>query len=234
MVESSIKSLIRHSLNYFRDDEPRKVILLASTAFRRLFKILSVVTPQINQSSEIQHLLTRVNESEFSWNQILSSPKRNMTIDLDRLSLMATDKFVKDFTVDKYKFNSALAKQQLLQLWNLEKMILEKTPDYRQLLKEKDLGELHPTEASSVVYDNLGHNCLCVIKMSEKWKKYTLENHMNEVIELSETGSWAAKEMLDGKEIPDNSLGKNIKLSDRFFLGNEELQSSLKTLYGYS
>ena len=63
-----------------------------------------------------------------------------MIIGLDSMSLMATDKFVKDFTVDRYKFNSALAKQQLSYIWRLEMMILEKTPDYRQLLKEKDLG----------------------------------------------------------------------------------------------
>lgn len=233
-VESAIKGLIKNSLNYFRDDEPRKIILLASTAFRRLFKILSVVTPQINQSSEIQHLLTRVNESEFSWNQILSSPKRNMIIDLDRLSLTATDKFVKDFTVDKYKFNSALAKQHLLQLWHLEKMILEKTPDYHQLLKEKDLGELHPTEASSVVYDNLGHNCLCVLKMNTKWKKYILENHIEEILTLSEIGSWAAKEILESENISDNKPATSTKLSERFFIGNDELQNSLKSLYGYS
>ncbi|MEB3736368.1 hypothetical protein ULF88_24970 [Halopseudomonas pachastrellae] len=112
-VEFAIKGLIKHALTYFRDDEPRRIILLASSAFRRLFKILSIVTPQINQNSEIQHLLTRYNESEFSWGQILSSPKRNMIIGLDSMSLMATDKFVKDFTVDRYKFNSALAKQQL-------------------------------------------------------------------------------------------------------------------------
>lgn len=233
-VESTIKGLISHTLSFFENDEERKIILLASSAFRRLFKVLFVVSPQLNQGSELQHLLTRVNEPEFSWNQILSSPKRNIILDIDRLSLLATDRFVSDFTSDKYKFNSALAKQQLSQVWHLEKMLLESTPNYRQLLREKDLGELHPTEASSVVYDNLGHNCLCVIKMSEKWKKYTLENHMNEVIALSETGSWAAKEMLEGKEIPENSSGKNIKLSDRFFLGNEKLQGSLKALYGYS
>ncbi|MEC8326811.1 MAG: hypothetical protein VX100_12030 [Pseudomonadota bacterium] len=233
-VESTIKGLISHTLNFFENDEARKIILLASSAFRRLFKVLSIVSPQLNQGSELQHLLTRVNESEFSWNQILSSPKRNIIIDIDRLSLLATDRFVSDFTSDKYKFNSALAKQQLSQVWHLEKMLLESTPNYRQLLREKDLGELHPTEASSVVFDNLGHNCLCVIKMSEKWEKYTLENHMDEVIALSKTGSWAAKEMLEGKEIPDNSSGQTIKLSDRFFLGNDKLQGSLKTLYGYS
>lgn len=233
-VESAIKGLIKNSLNYFRDDEPRKIILLASTAFRRLFKILLVVNPQINQSSEIQHLLTRVNESEFSWDQILSTPKRNMIIEIDRLSLMATDKFVKNYTVGKYKFNSALAKQNLLKLWHLEKMILEKTPDYHQLLKEKDLGELHPTESSSVVYDNLGHNCLCVLNMNEKWKKYILKNHIEEILTLSEIGSWAARKILESENISDNKPAISTKLSERFFIGNDELQHSLKSLYGYS
>lgn len=232
-VESAIKGLIKHALTYFSDDEPRRIILLASAAFRRLFKILSIVTPQINQSSEIQHLLTRFNESEFSWGQILSSPKRNMIIDLDRMSLMATDKFVKDFAVDRHKFNSALAKQQLSHIWHLEKMILEKTPDYHQLLEEKDLGELHPTEVSSVVYDNLGHNCLCVLKMSPKWKKYILENHLEEVLTLSAIGSWAAREIVENENLSDQKPSTSVKLSERFFIGNDELHNSLKRLYGY-
>ena len=156
-----------------------------------------------------------------------------MIIGLDSMSLMATDKFVKDFTVDRYKFNSALAKQQLSHIWRLEMMILEKTPDYRQLLKEKDLGELHPTEVSSVVYDNLGHNCLCVLKMSPKWVKYILENHLEEVLTLSEIGSWAAREILENENLSDQKPSTSVKLSERFFIGDDELHNSLKRLYGY-
>lgn len=233
-VGSTIKGLINHTLNYFKDDEPRKIILLAAAAFRRLFKITFIVSPEINQSSEVLHLFTRLNESEFSWNQILTSPTRNIIIEIDRLSLQATDDFVKNFTTDQRKFNSALAKQQLSKLWHLEQSLLERTPNYRQILHEKDLGELHPTEASSVVSDNLGHNCLCVIKMSSKWKSYILENHMAEILTLSETGSWAAKEILEDAGSSDSKLSTNTNLSERFFMGNNEIQSSLKALYGYS
>ena len=233
-VESMIKGLIEHTLNHFKDDEPRKIILLAAATFRRVFKILAIIAPEIHQNSEIRHLLTRLNDSEFSWGQILSSPERNIIVDIDRLCLEATDRFVSEFTVDTYKFNSNLAKQRLSHLWQLEKATLEKTPNYLELLKEKNLGELHPTEASAVAYDDLGHNCLCILKISPKWEEYILEHHIGEISNLAAIGSWAAKELIEGINFPDSQITTNTMLPDRFFFGDSELQDSLRDLYRYS
>lgn len=230
-LDTVIKSLIRHCLSYFKDDEPRRIILLAASTFRRILKIFSIVAPETNQKSEIQHLLTRLNESEFSWNQILSSAERNILIDLDRNSILATDHFVSEFTVERYKFNTNLAKQRLSQLWQAEKLTLEKLPNYFELLNERNLDEFHPTEAASVFYDNLGHSCLCIIKSSQKWKEYILNQHINEVTTLACLGSWAAREILDISKSNELSSPSPHALSNMFFFGDGEIQNSLMRLY---
>lgn len=232
-VEYLIQNLIKHTLSYFDSDEERRTILLASSAFRRLYKILAVISPEINKNSELRHLLTRFNESEFSWKQIISSPKRNILIDVEHFSLLATDKFVKSFTAEQGGFNIESAKQKLKWLWYFEVSLLRKTPNYLQLLRELDLGELYPTEHSSVVYDNLGHTCLCIIKRSEKWKRYVLNNHKVEIFNLSEYGSWAAKELVESESILNGAINYKADPSNRFFFGDSEIQKSLSTLYGH-
>lgn len=230
-VETLIQNLIKYTLNYFDGDEARKTILLASSAFRRLYKVLAIISPELNKNSELRHLLTRYNESEFSWNQILSSPKRNILIDIEHFTLIAADKFVKNFTTVQGKFNIESAKQQLRWLWHFEINLLKKTPNYFQLLQELNFGELYPTEYSSIVYDNLGHSCLCVIKKSEKWKEYILKNHKVEIFTLSEYGSWAAKELVESELTLDNNISYKIDPSNRFFFGDGEIQKTLSTLY---
>ncbi|HEJ7114556.1 TPA: hypothetical protein SMF73_002413 [Serratia marcescens] len=233
-VENLIKNLIKYSLTYFDGDEARKTILLAASTFRRLYKILAVTSPEINKSSELRHLLTRYNESEFSWNQILSSPKRNILIDMGVFSLLATDKFVKNFTTEQGRFNIELAKQQLKWLWGFEINLLEKIPNYIKLLQEINLGELYPTECSSVVYDNLGHTCLCIIKGNIKWRDYVLNNHKIEIFNLAEYGSWAAKELIESELPLDSDVNYKIDPSERFFFGDSKTKKTLSKLYNFS
>jgi uncharacterized protein YihD (DUF1040 family) len=232
-TETIIKGLIKHSLNYFSDDEPRKIILLASSAFRRVFKILAILLPEMQKNSELSHLITRFNYPEISWNQVLSSPERSLLSDIDRLTLMATYKFTKEFSEEHHKFKSNMAKLRLQQIWLMEKTILENTPNYTALRQEKNLGEIHPTEASSVVYDSLGHGCLCVLKSNDKWKKYILDQHKDEIKLLAILGSWSAKELIASNT--DNTFDDKtrIDIANRFFLGDYKLSESLTSLYNF-
>lgn len=230
-VSVLIEKLIKLCLTYFQEDESRKIILLNSLVNRRIFKILSILQKEQQGLAQIQHLIQRYNFSEFSWNQLLSSENRGLIINLDIQTIIAVAKFVKKYKAKNYKFNINLAKQELVELWKLEESLLEKNPNYKELLKEKDLGEIHPTEYCGISYDNLGHGVLCIIKDDDKWCNYVLQNHLDEVQELSAIGSWSAKEILNKANITLSKSKEDIDLSNRFFLGNYKLYQSLKKYY---
>lgn len=230
-IETIIKNLIKLTLTHFEDDEPRKIILLAASTFRRIFKIFAVLRPEQRKSSNFRHLLTRFEQSEFSWNQILSSTASNMLRDIDVNTLEATYKFVKEFS-NNHDFKIHLARQRLTQLWSLEEQMLKSEPNYLGLKKEIEFGELHPTEHSSVVYDNLGHSCLCIIKSNSKWKKYTLEHHQDDIVRLCAMGSWAAKQLVEDYGLGQDSDSQQlVNNSERFFFGNSQIMEALKSQY---
>ncbi|ELB2105055.1 hypothetical protein QNZ87_004228 [Vibrio parahaemolyticus] len=229
-IEAIIKNLIKLTLTYFEDDEPRKIILLAASAFRRIFKILAVLNPEHRQNGNIRHLFTRFEQSEFSWNQIVSSPESNTLREIDINTLDATYKFVKKFS-NGHDFKTNLARQRLNQLWAVERQMLEGEPNYLELEREIGFGELYPTESSSVVYDNLGHSCLCVIKSNSKWKQYVLEHHQNDILRLGAMGSWAARELIDQHNLNQEGKEHLINYADQFFFGDNNIMESLKSQY---
>lgn len=227
-----IKAFIKKTLNCFSDDIPRKTILLASATFRRIFKILYISKPDLREICKVNHLITRYVIPEHSWIQILSSPKKSIIDEIDKMTIISTDKFVKDFIAKQgYEFNTNLAKQNLQSLWLTEKNILQNTPNYFELCKELDLGEMYPTEASAVSFDYLGHLCLCVLKDDEEWLEYTLNNHRYEIESLAITGSWAAKKILEERELSDFKFDKSKYFAEQFFFGDTELSNSLRALY---
>lgn len=232
--QQAIQRLIKFCLTHFIDDEPRKTILLAANAYRRIFKILAVVLPHQKKVAEAQHLLTRYGYPEFSWEQILSSRERNVVIGFDNLSLQATTNFVREHSKENQKFNSNLAKLELATMWKFEASILDNTTNYRQLLRECDFGEIHPTEASGVVYDNFGHNCLCIIKEYPEWRDYVMQMHRVEIEALAGIGSWAARELL-GENIqePTPHSVTDQFLADRFFFGDIHMFKKIANSYGY-
>ncbi|WP_135445228.1 type I restriction enzyme HsdR N-terminal domain-containing protein [Vibrio tasmaniensis] len=229
-IETVIKNLIKFTLSHFEDDEPRKIILLAASTFRRIFKILVVLKPEHRQSGNVRHLLTRFEQSEFSWNQILSSPTANMLRDIDVNTLDATYKFVREFS-NNHDFKTNLARQRLSQLWLAEKQMLESEPNYLGLKREIDFGELHPTEHSSVVYDNLGHSCLCIIKSNSKWKQYALEHHQSDILRLNSMGSWAARELIEQNNLNQGGKEQLANYADQFFFGDSNIMEALKLQY---
>ncbi|WP_214288367.1 type I restriction enzyme HsdR N-terminal domain-containing protein [Acinetobacter pittii] len=233
-VESLIKKLIKLMLNYFDDDLNRKLILIANNSWRRLSKILYVLSPELSKTSELKHLWTRVNSSEFSWEQILTSPKRNILIDVDNLALLQTRQFVREFSInDGYDFKTHSAKEFIKKLWELEQKALMSYPNYKELLDELDLGEILPTECIGVSYDYLGHIALCILKRIPKWEKYLVDNHKKELIELGILESWAAKEILDKFDIKFDKIKRDEILSERFFFGDSETQNFLSKSYYY-
>ena len=235
-IKCAIQQLVKLCLTHFTDDSPRKTILLAANAYKRIFKILAVLFPHQKQLAEFQHLVTRYSGPEFCWEQVLSSRERNMIIGWDRLSLLAIAKFVKQFSTENHKFNINLARQALKEMWMFEKQILTATPNYRQLLQEMDLGEVHSTEASGVVYDYLGHGCLCLIEKYPEWTNYVLNNHHVEVETLANIGSWAARKLL-GEDIKATSqMQRKVDsqlLAERFFFGDLNTLNVIAKAYGY-
>lgn len=226
-IQKAIKKLIFLCLTHFEDDLGRKSILLAANTYKRIFKVMSVVLPYQETLAKQQHLVTRYMLPELCWAQILSSKERNMLIDLDGLSLQATAAFVREYSTDR-GFKENLAAKAIKDMYMLEADLINSTPNYQQLLKEYDFGEICLTEMLGVRYDNLGHSCLCVVKNYSKWESYVLENHVKEVRELSFIGSWAAKEVL-----VDDSLsveGKGL-LANRFFFGDAKLFDKVSKLY---
>ncbi len=228
----AIKILIAHCLNYFYKDTERKIILLASNAFRRIFKIMAVILSDQKKIAEIQHLMTRYSGPEFSWEQILSSSKRNMIFGWEALSMMATAHFVRELSSGN-KFLVARAKQRLSEMWEFEVAILTKSTEVQELRKEYDFGEIFPTEASAVVYDSLGHNCLCIIEKYDKWIKYIHEHHETDLINIAKIGSWQARKLIgvDQKEVLDRP--NEIVYADRFFFGKTHIYRKLASAYGF-
>jgi len=236
-INLAIKNLISFCLSYFKKDETRKVILLSFNSFRRIFKILGIIRPEQWKAANFQHLITRYNSPEFSLIQMLSSPEHNMLMKLDDFAISATDEFVRSFHGKNNKFNHQLAKQQLRELWKLEKVMIEATDNYHELLSERSLGELHPIENSSIIHDDLGHGCLCLIKEYPKWKNYILTKHRQDVQVLASIGSWAAEELLGVEKMQPFTKSEinNMQVSiDRFFFGDTEMFIELIGVHNFT
>lgn len=232
-IRQAIVCLIRLCLSYFEQDASRKVVLLAANAYRRIFKLLAMVLPDQQRMAKVQHLLTRYSAPEFSWEQIISSPERHAILAWEQLTLFATAEFVRKHSLENHRFNTTLAEQALRELWAFESGLLSNVDNYRVLLSAHNFGEIHPTESAAVVYDNLGHCCLCVLKQFPEWRDYVLAQHNDEVQLLARMGSWAARELLGYKV--DEEAWEPVKfeeLANRFFYDDVNLLQKLTKGYG--
>ncbi|EPF2959489.1 MULTISPECIES: type I restriction enzyme HsdR N-terminal domain-containing protein [Vibrio harveyi group] len=230
----AIKRLISLCLSYFEQQEDVKTVLLVAATFRRILKLLSIVEPSQQQRAQLGHLFTRFTSPELSWGQIVSSAERNLVLELDRNTIIATSAFVLELT-DKTNgsFKMQLAKQNLKMLWNVEINLLESVKNRKELLDELGDGELHPTEAACTVYDNLGHSCLCILRKSTEWKRYILDNHLDEIKKLNSLGSWAARQLLEEEGFKgDDKI--DVNLSERFFFGEHEIAKAIRVGYGFT
>jgi hypothetical protein len=232
-LEPAIERLIQLTLTSFATDEARKVIALAASAIRRILKLLSISREDQWRAGQILHAVERFFEPELSWGQIVASPARQILLWLDKTTLLTASRFVRDCQDENRKFLTNSGRNRLTDLWNIEKTLLAGIPNYLQLRSERDLGEIFPTEACNVVYDCLGHNCLCAINLFTCWKEFTMANHHTEVDKLAALGSWQAKELLGLEVGADLPKLDDQAMADRFFFGDVGTFLTLRAAYGY-
>lgn len=177
----------------------------------------------------LRHLVNETAESQF-----MSSPEAQLIHALDDLEMMMSQRFVQDNRSSSGRFNLDKARQALRDTWQAEQLMLGDGMKYREARKARGDGEIWPTEATSVVCDQLGHHALCVINRFPKWKKYVRSHHRPELETLARFHSWAAKKAIgaspDIQTLPNPTLDE---IADRFFLGDKALCLQLVEGYGY-
>lgn len=232
-LQGAMEHLITLCLTAFDADQDRKIILLYAAASRRMGKLTMLLDNRIRDSGDLLHALQRAVGEELSFAQAVSSPERHRLLMLEPLELRAMYDFVNRHTDERHTFRSAAARSELRALWKAELKALQNVPNYRDLAEAKFGGEIFPTEVSFVVYDNLGHNALCVLERHPVWKAWVLQEHRQLVVDLAALGSWQAMSWLDIdhatgiRKIPDRLI------NDRFFYGDADLARSLREGYGW-
>ena len=231
-LENVIKTFTAQCLTHFASDPIRRNILLCATGLRRLFKTIMVVDESVSRIGKVLHVLERYEGLEDSWAQLLSSPERQNLLRLDSITNVSVARLVRECSDDQGHPLPRLIEARLRKIWALELEILEAVPSYRELLKERNLGECHPTEATDVAYDNLGHGILCIANHHPIWKKYILEHHLHDVRTLAQICSWQAREWLGLERGDSYPRPTDETMADRFFLGDIEMYHRLRTAYG--
>lgn len=231
---NAIRTFIASCLTHFASDPVRRNILLCATGLQRLLKAVIVVDESVSHIGQAMHVLKRYVDPEDSWTQLLSSPERQNLLRLDGLATVSITRLVRECSDDQGRPLPRLIEARLREIWIAELEILEVVPSYRELLQERNLGEVHPTEAADVVYDNLGHSILCIADHHPDWKSYILTHHLDDVEMLAKIGSWQAQKWLGhnpGDSYPRPTDGA---LADRFFLGDLKICRRLRSAYGYA
>lgn len=231
-LDQAIKQLIMLSLTGFRKNMDWQIVLLFAAATRRMAKALMVLIPSANNVGQLRHLSERHMGDEFSFSQFVSSPERQSLLELDNLSGMAVKKFIALNRDKNGRLNTQSAKHELIKIWNSELMLLRTTDNYPTLLKQKNWGEVYPTEATAVRYDLLGHGTLCLLDGFPKWKEYVISTLRPELDSLVSLGSWQARNWLE-INADDVILPTEQQYAERFFLGDVQISSQFRDVYLY-
>ena len=230
---SAIKAVATKCPTYFTADPVRRNILLCAAALRRLIKVSIVVENDLWRVGEIMHARRRYEDPEDEWTQILSSPESQNLDLLDRFATVSIRRLVTDCSNDHGQPQPSLIESQLREIWKGELAILGTLTSYHDLCRERNVGEVFPTEMIDVTYDWLGHSVLCIADHHPVWKRHILEQHYQEVETLAQIGSWQARKWLGNEEDKSYSTPTDQAMADRFFLGDLEAYRGLKTRYGY-
>ncbi len=233
-LEGAIKLFTANCLTQFASDHVRRNILLSAAALRRLFKAMMVVNEATWRIGHVMHVLTRYEEPEDGWGQLLSSPESQNLEHLDKVANVSIAALVRESSDDRGQPRPLLIESRLREIWKAELAILEGVPSYRDLLRERRLGEVFPTEATDVKSDWLGHSALCVADRHPIWKRHILEHHGHEVETLAQIGSRKAQEWLGHEADHSYSRPTDRTMADRFFLGDVAVYRGLKVGYGYA
>jgi hypothetical protein len=231
-LDVSIKFFLEQCLNYFRDYEPYRLVLLAANAISRIAKINVISNDAIQMLGTDLHAIARFTLPEMSWAQVVASPEGQLITLIDTQVITALDDFVLKNKTENGGFQTESAKRQLRGYWELEKRLLAAIPNYKVLLRERSLGEMRMTEWSSVTYDNLGHSTIARLHRFPKWKDYLLAEKRELIEQVASTGSWAAKGLLGLKSEDEFPRMSDEQLADRFFLGDVDTLRAIRS--GYS
>ena len=230
----AIRRFVAHCLTHFANDPIRRNVLLSASGLRRLFKVLIAANERLWSIGQVRHLVQRYVAPEDTWTQIVSSPEHHNLMSLDGVTSYALKQLVSEYTDDQGRPQPRTIESQLREIWAAELAVLEGVPSYRELVNERGLEEIHPTEAIDVVYDQLGHCVLCIADGHDVWRDYVLEHHMQEVETIAQFGSWQARSFL-GRGIHDPfPQPSDQTTADRFFLGDVATFRRIRSAYGYA
>ena len=230
-LDGAVRAFVASCLDHFASDDVRRNILLCASGLRRLLKLITVVEERLWSEGEALHVLSRYKEPEDSWEQLLSSPGRHNLLMLDGQANYGIARLVRECSDGHGRPRARIIESRLRDIWRTEASILESVQSYPELLEQRDMGEIHPTEATDVVYDSLGHGVLCMMDFHRAWKDYVLRHHRGDVETLARLGSWQAKAWLGVESSCPRPSDQ--ELADRFFLGNVTMFRRLRAGYGY-
>lgn len=231
-IDSVIKKLIHHNLTHFKDDSIRHTILLLSSSFLRVSKILAVYSPMNQITAKQSYLLQRFYDTDISWQQITSSIESHLISNYKITALLALESYVDSLQgKNNREFKIATAQQGLIDLWKLEISLLEAIPNYTALEEELGLGEIWEPRYT-VTFDYLAHYTVCLLLHESKWKKYIIDHYPNELNLLKNMNSWAI-DRLDYQYTELSDDEKDDLLSKRLFLGHKDIYLKLKKLYNH-
>lgn len=237
-AEDVIKEVISHCLNTFDNVPELKCILQFSAHARRMSKIFMAVLPDVTMIGEIKHQLIRFQVDELANNQFFSTPLGCNVRQLDISSYFLTEKYVRECYEGEMtyrKFNVDKALMLLKQSWLSERILLKDGKEYWNGVHGLNLdAEIYPTEHSWVTFDSLGHIVLCILRNFPKWREYVASKHLNEIIRIASLGSWAAKEILQDKNINLFPKIDDKQIAKRFFNGDTCLFAQLRNAYNQS
>lgn len=226
----AVKRLIRLCLTSFAGAPDWQLVLLHAAAVRRLAKIVMILSPDASQAAHLSHLAQRYFGDELCFSQQTCSPGGHALHALDSIARLASQRFIDEHRDDQGQLRVESARHVLRLIWQEEIRLLEAVPYYPRLLLERDLDEVHPTEAANVNYDCLGHGALCVIERFPKWKAHVLTWLRPELDRMVELGSWQAREWLD-VETSTAQLTSDALCGKRFFFGDLTIPVRLAALY---
>ncbi len=219
--------LLKQCLTSFEEDEPRKIILLAAAAIRRILKLSFLSNEAQWRIGELRHFLARYQVEELSWNQIISSPQGHLIGLLDGVVMTTTVQFVNDCRPERGVFKTEMGKLQLRDLWKFERALLASVDNYPKLRMERNLGDMRITEAADITYDVLGHTALCLLHPFPRWTGYALAEYRPLIEKLAAMNSWKARELLRIDRNEKLAPVSNVELADRFFFGDVAILEAL-------
>ena len=215
---TAIHILLERCVTQFRDDEPRQITLLCYAAVRRILKRLAILQESEWIAAEQRFAFMRFVSEELSWNQFASSPAGFVLQTINSGSTTISASLVNSLKDEKGTLQVAIAKSKLRELWSLEAQLIQHSPNYSDLRRERGVSETYLSEDIDVTIDYLGHMTVCLLESLPEWKQYALQQHSDAIAVLAVLGSWQAQSWLDPNLPPVVVSGQD--LADRFFFGD--------------